>query len=58
MKRNNREAYYSTSEPWDDGVIDPVDTRNALDIGISALLNAPLGLRCPPILVELPLPRD
>jgi len=23
-------AYYSTSELWDDGILDPVDTRNAL----------------------------
>jgi 3-methylcrotonyl-CoA carboxylase beta subunit len=36
-------AYYSTSELWDDGVIDPVDTRNALGVAISASLNAPLG---------------
>ena len=36
-------AYYSTSELWDDGIIDPVDTRNALGIAISASLNAPLG---------------
>ena len=36
-------AYYSTSELWDDGIIDPADTRNALGIAISASLNAPLG---------------
>ncbi|WP_274631169.1 acyl-CoA carboxylase subunit beta [Arvimicrobium flavum] len=36
-------AYYSTSELWDDGIIDPVDTRNALAMAISASLNAPLG---------------
>jgi 3-methylcrotonyl-CoA carboxylase beta subunit len=36
-------AYYSTSQLWDDGIIDPVDTRNALAIAISASLNAPLG---------------
>ena len=36
-------AYYSTSQLWDDGIIDPVDTRNALGIAISAALNAPLG---------------
>lgn len=36
-------AYYATSELWDDGIIDPVDTRNALGIAISASLNAPLG---------------
>jgi 3-methylcrotonyl-CoA carboxylase beta subunit len=35
-------AYYSTSELWDDGMLDPVDTRNALGIAISAALNAPL----------------
>ena len=36
-------AYYSTSELWDDGIIDPVDTRNTLGIAISASLNAPFG---------------
>lgn len=36
-------AYYSTSELWDDGIVDPVDTRNALGMSISAALNAPLG---------------
>ncbi len=36
-------AYYSTSELWDDGILDPRDTRNALGIAISASLNAPLG---------------
>ena len=36
-------AYYSTSEIWDDGILDPVDTRNALGIAISTALNAPLG---------------
>ncbi|MDB5512064.1 MAG: 3-methylcrotonoyl-CoA carboxylase beta subunit [Enterovirga sp.] len=36
-------AYHSTSELWDDGIIDPVDTRNALGIAISASANAPLG---------------
>ncbi|HHZ07738.1 MAG TPA: methylcrotonoyl-CoA carboxylase, partial [Rhizobiales bacterium] len=36
-------AYYSTSQLWDDGIIDPVDTRNALGIAISASLNAPLA---------------
>jgi len=37
------EAYTSTSEIWDDGILDPVDTRNALAISISAALNAPIG---------------
>jgi 3-methylcrotonyl-CoA carboxylase beta subunit len=32
-------AYYSTSRLWDDGIIDPVDTRKILAIGISSSLN-------------------
>ncbi len=36
-------AYYSTSELWDDGIVDPVDTRNALGVALSAALNAPFG---------------
>jgi propionyl-CoA carboxylase len=32
--------YYSTARLWDDGVIDPVDTRTVLALGISAALNA------------------
>lgn len=35
-------AYYATSELWDDGLLDPVDTRNALGVAISASSNAPL----------------
>ncbi|MBK8268295.1 MAG: methylcrotonoyl-CoA carboxylase [Planctomycetes bacterium] len=34
-------AYYSTARLWDDGVIDPADTRMVLGLGISASLNAP-----------------
>jgi acetyl-CoA carboxylase carboxyltransferase component len=33
-------AYYSTARLWDDGVIDPLDTRAVLSLGISAALNA------------------
>jgi 3-methylcrotonyl-CoA carboxylase beta subunit len=36
-------AYYSTSELWDDGLLDPVDTRNALAIAISCSLNTPFA---------------
>ena len=36
-------AYHSTSELWDDGMLDPVDTRNALGIALSAAAGAPLG---------------
>jgi 3-methylcrotonyl-CoA carboxylase beta subunit len=35
-------AYYSTARLWDDGVIDPVDTRQALALAISMSLNAPI----------------
>lgn len=34
-------AYYSTARLWDDGIIDPVDTRMVLALGIAASLNAP-----------------
>jgi len=33
-------AYYSTSRLWDDGILDPIDTRTALALGISMSLNA------------------
>ena len=36
-------AWYSTSELWDDGIIDPVDTRNALAMAIAASANVPVG---------------
>ena len=32
-------AYYATSELWDDGIIDPADTRKALGISLSVALN-------------------
>ncbi len=35
-------AYYSTSRLWDDGIIDPVDTRRILALGIEAAQNAPV----------------
>jgi 3-methylcrotonyl-CoA carboxylase beta subunit len=41
--KNQQSAYYATSEMWDDGIIDPVDTRNTLGMAISASLNAPFG---------------
>ncbi|MGI8999659.1 MAG: carboxyl transferase domain-containing protein [Candidatus Limnocylindria bacterium] len=34
--------YHSTARLWDDGVIDPLDTRRVLAMGISAALNAPI----------------
>jgi 3-methylcrotonyl-CoA carboxylase beta subunit/propionyl-CoA carboxylase len=34
--------YYSTARLWDDGILDPVDTRAAVALGLSAALNAPI----------------
>jgi 3-methylcrotonyl-CoA carboxylase beta subunit len=34
--------YYASARLWDDGVIDPVETRRVLGLGISASLNAPI----------------
>jgi 3-methylcrotonyl-CoA carboxylase beta subunit len=34
--------YYATARLWDDGVIDPLDTRDALGLALSACANAPL----------------
>ena len=34
--------YYSSARLWDDGIIDPLDTRRVLALGISAALNAPI----------------
>ena len=44
LKKYEKEGspYYSTARIWDDGVIDPVDTRTVLGLGISASLNAPI----------------
>ena len=35
--------YYSTARLWDDGILDPAQTRNALALGISASYNAPIA---------------
>jgi len=35
-------AYYSSARLWDDGVIDPRDTRNVLGLALSAACNAPV----------------
>jgi 3-methylcrotonyl-CoA carboxylase beta subunit len=34
--------YYSTARLWDDGVIDPVDTRRVLGMGLAVAANAPI----------------
>ncbi|MEB3287391.1 MAG: carboxyl transferase domain-containing protein [Vampirovibrionales bacterium] len=38
-------AYYSTARLWDDGIIDPAQTRNVLGLAISAAMNAPVQER-------------
>jgi 3-methylcrotonyl-CoA carboxylase beta subunit len=35
--------YYATARLWDDGIIDPADTRMVLGLGLSAAMNAPIG---------------
>jgi 3-methylcrotonyl-CoA carboxylase beta subunit len=34
--------YYASARLWDDGVIDPADTRRVLALGLAATLNAPI----------------
>jgi 3-methylcrotonyl-CoA carboxylase beta subunit len=34
--------YYASARLWDDGIIDPAETRMVLGLGISAALNAPV----------------
>ncbi|MFD0669462.1 carboxyl transferase domain-containing protein [Ramlibacter sp. MAHUQ-53] len=34
--------YYATARLWDDGIIDPADTRRVLALGLSASLNVPI----------------
>ncbi len=44
LEKYEREGspYYSTARLWDDGVIDPAQTRDVLGLALSACLNAPL----------------
>jgi 3-methylcrotonyl-CoA carboxylase beta subunit len=35
--------YYSTARLWDDGIIDPLDTRMVLALGLAAARHAPIG---------------
>jgi 3-methylcrotonyl-CoA carboxylase beta subunit len=39
---NEGNPYHSTARLWDDGVIDPVDTRQVLGLALSVMLNAPV----------------
>jgi acetyl-CoA carboxylase carboxyltransferase component len=44
LEKYDREGspYYSTARLWDDGVLDPAKTRDALALGLSAACNAPI----------------
>ena len=35
--------YYASARIWDDGIIDPADSRRVLGLALSAALNAPIG---------------
>ncbi len=43
LEKYEREGhpYYSTARLWDDGILDPVETRDTLGLALSAALNAP-----------------
>ena len=41
--------YYATARLWDDGVIDPMDTRRVLGLALSVCANAPLAQRQAPV---------
>jgi 3-methylcrotonyl-CoA carboxylase beta subunit len=36
------DPYYATARLWDDGIIDPADTRDVLGLAMAAALNAPI----------------
>jgi 3-methylcrotonyl-CoA carboxylase beta subunit len=35
--------YYASARLWDDGIVDPAESRRLLALGLSASLNAPIG---------------
>ena len=45
LEKYDREGspYYSTARLWDDGILDPARTREALSLGLSAAFNAPVA---------------
>jgi 3-methylcrotonyl-CoA carboxylase beta subunit/propionyl-CoA carboxylase len=45
LEKYEREGspYYSTARLWDDGILDPAETRAALALGLSAAFNAPIA---------------
>jgi 3-methylcrotonyl-CoA carboxylase beta subunit len=45
LEKYEREGspYYSTARLWDDGILDPAETRQALALGVSAAFNGPIS---------------
>src|SRR5688500_8214660 len=45
LEKYEREGspYYSSARLWDDGILDPAETRQALALGLSAAFNAPIA---------------
>jgi acetyl-CoA carboxylase carboxyltransferase component len=45
LEKYEREGdpYFGSARLWDDGLIDPVDTRRVVALALSACLNAPIG---------------
>lgn len=45
LEKFDRESspYYASARLWDDGVIDPIDTRKVLGLALNASLNGPIG---------------
>jgi 3-methylcrotonyl-CoA carboxylase beta subunit len=41
--------YYATARLWDDGAIDPLDTRTVVGLALGACANAPLAPRAAPV---------
>jgi len=37
------DPYHSSARLWDDGIIDPADTRTVLGMGLSVAMNAPIN---------------
>jgi 3-methylcrotonyl-CoA carboxylase beta subunit len=35
--------YYASARIWDDGIVDPADTRDVLGLALSASMNRPIG---------------
>ena len=42
MYEREGSPYFATARLWDDGVIDPLDTRRILSMGLEASLHAPI----------------